>query len=85
MSDIDNIAALQTSVSGLTETNAEWSVLHYHEAYKKRFRGCKSSYCHSFSSSSQKIEGMYFKMGGTLATSLDRWTNRMQNAREGPT
>jgi hypothetical protein len=32
---------------------------------------------HPFSSSSEILEGTYFKMGGTVTTALNRWTHRM--------
>jgi hypothetical protein len=32
---------------------------------------------HPFSSSSDILEGTYFKMGETITTALDRWTHRM--------
>jgi hypothetical protein len=34
----------------------------------------------SFRSSSEIVEGTYFKIGGTVTTSLDRWIHRMHRS-----
>jgi hypothetical protein len=74
---IENLMKLQVRSEVITETNAEWNRYYYKEQYSKAYRPMATSSRHSFISSSKIVEGTYFKMGGTVTTTLDRWTRRM--------
>jgi hypothetical protein len=70
---IENLMKLQVEITGLTETNAEWNRYANKEQYAKAYRPMNTASRKAFSSSSELVEGTYFKMAGTVTTALDRW------------
>jgi hypothetical protein len=77
---IETLMKIQVGIVGLIETKAEWNIYANKQQYAKVYRPMATASIHSFSSSSEVVEGIYFKMGGTLTTALDRWTHIMHRS-----
>jgi hypothetical protein len=77
---IGNIVKLQVGIAALQEMNAEWNQCGFREQYAKSYLYHMTTSRHSFGSSSEMVEGTYFKMGGTAIAVFGRWKRRMHKS-----
>jgi hypothetical protein len=71
-SGIGNMVSLQSGITFLTETNAEWRNYGFCQAYKEAFTKHYQSSWHVFSSSRKIVQSSYHKCGGTVISATDR-------------